>query len=34
MRADGLIDGLHLIVYPLTRGEGPRLLPPKELSLA
>jgi dihydrofolate reductase len=23
--ADGLIDGLHLFVYPLTRGEGPRL---------
>jgi len=26
MLADGLIDGLHLFVYPLTRGEGPRLL--------
>ena len=25
--ADGLIDGLHLFVYPLTRGEGPRLFP-------
>jgi dihydrofolate reductase len=23
--ADGLIDGLHLFVYPLTRGAGPRL---------
>jgi dihydrofolate reductase len=23
--ADGLIDGLHLFVYPLTLGEGPRL---------
>jgi dihydrofolate reductase len=23
--ADGLIDGLHLFVYPLTRGSGPRL---------
>ena len=27
MLADGLIDGLHLFVYPLTRGSGPRLLP-------
>jgi dihydrofolate reductase len=26
--ADGLIDELHLFVYPLTRGEGPRLFPP------
>jgi len=25
MLADGLIDGLHLFVYPLTRGKGPRL---------
>lgn len=25
--ADGLVDGLHLLVYPLTRGEGPRLFP-------
>jgi dihydrofolate reductase len=23
--ADGLIDGLHLFTYPLTRGSGPRL---------
>jgi dihydrofolate reductase len=23
--ADGLVDGLHLFVYPLTRGLGPRL---------
>jgi dihydrofolate reductase len=23
--ADGLVDGLHLFVYPLTRGQGPRL---------
>ena len=23
--ADGLLDGLHLFVYPLTRGSGPRL---------
>jgi len=36
--ADGLIDGLHLFVYPLTRGSGPRLFPeggaPLKLSLA
>jgi dihydrofolate reductase len=25
MLADGLIDGLHLFVYPLTLGSGPRL---------
>jgi dihydrofolate reductase len=25
--ADGLIDELHLFMYPLTRGEGPRLFP-------
>src|SRR5215467_13271882 len=25
--ADGLVDGLHLFVYPLTRGPGPRLFP-------
>ena len=25
MLADGLIDELHLLVYPLTRGAGPRL---------
>ncbi len=35
--ADGLIDGLHLFVYPLTRGSGPRLFPdgaaPASLSL-
>jgi dihydrofolate reductase len=35
---DGLIDELHLFVYPLTRGEGPRLFadgdPPRKLSLA
>jgi dihydrofolate reductase len=29
MLADGLIDGLHLFVFPLTRGEGPRLFPPQ-----
>lgn len=28
MLADGLVDGLHLFVFPLTRGEGPRLFPP------
>ena len=27
MLADGLIDGLHLFVYPVTRGDGPRLFP-------
>lgn len=36
--ADGLVDGLHLFVYPLTRGSGPRLFPdgatPGKLSLA
>jgi dihydrofolate reductase len=35
--ADGLIDGLHLFVYPLTRGSGPRLFPedaaPRKLEL-
>jgi dihydrofolate reductase len=38
MLADGLIDELHLFVYPLTRGAGPRLFPedasPSTLSLA
>ena len=38
MLADGLIDELHLFVYPLTRGTGPRLFPdgaaPKKLALA
>jgi dihydrofolate reductase len=29
MLADGLVDELHLLVYPLTRGEGPRLFPPE-----
>jgi dihydrofolate reductase len=37
MLADGLVDGLHLFVYPLTRGSGPRLFPegaaPSTLSL-
>jgi dihydrofolate reductase len=36
--ADGLVDELHLFVYPLTRGPGPRLFPaeaaPCKLSLA
>jgi len=27
MIEDGLVDGLHLFVYPLTRGSGPRLFP-------
>jgi dihydrofolate reductase len=38
MLADGLVDGLHLFVFPLTRGSGPRLFPedaaPSKLSLA
>jgi dihydrofolate reductase len=38
MLADGLVDALHLFVYPLTRGSGPRLFPdgaaPASLSLA
>jgi dihydrofolate reductase len=38
MLADGLVDELHLFVYPLTRGPGPRLFPedaaPGSLSLA
>jgi dihydrofolate reductase len=36
--ADGLVDEVHLFVYPLTRGSGPRLFPegatPGKLSLA
>lgn len=35
--ADGLVDELHLFVYPLTRGTGPRLFPdsaaPRTLTL-
>jgi dihydrofolate reductase len=27
MLDDGLVDELHLFVYPLTRGSGPRLFP-------
>src|SRR5688572_8186998 len=38
MLADGLVDELHLYVYPLTRGNGPRLFPvdaePGKLALA
>jgi dihydrofolate reductase len=38
MLADGLIDELHLFVYPLTRGSGPRLFAdgaaPESFSLA
>src|SRR4051812_46260226 len=38
MLADGLVDELHLFIYPLTRGAGPRLFPenaePTKLSLA
>jgi dihydrofolate reductase len=38
MLDDGLVDELHLFVYPLTRGSGPRLFPqeapPRKLSLA
>src|SRR3712207_2472040 len=29
MLEDGLVDELHLFVFPLTRGEGPRLFPPE-----
>ena len=38
MLADDLVDELHLFVFPLTRGTGPRLFPvdaePRKLSLA
>lgn len=38
MLEDGLVDELHLFVFPLTRGSGPRLFPdgaePKKFSLA
>jgi dihydrofolate reductase len=38
MLADGLVDELHLFVFPLTRGAGPRLFPedasPSKFSLA
>ena len=29
MLADGLVDQLHLFMYPTTRGAGPRLFPPE-----
>jgi dihydrofolate reductase len=32
MLADGLVDELHLFVYPLTRGSGPRLFPEEAAS--
>jgi dihydrofolate reductase len=36
--ADGLVDDLHLFIYPLTRGNGPRLfdetLEPRKMTLA
>jgi dihydrofolate reductase len=31
MLVDGLVDELHLLLYPLTRGAGPRLFPEEEL---
>jgi dihydrofolate reductase len=38
MLADGLVDELHLFVFPLTRGSGPRLFPegtpPSKFSLS
>jgi dihydrofolate reductase len=38
MLADGLVDELHLFVFPLTRGSGPRLFedgaPPRKFALA
>jgi dihydrofolate reductase len=38
MLADGLVDELHIFMYPLTRGQGPRLFPspaaPDKLTLA
>jgi dihydrofolate reductase len=32
MLVDGLVDELHLFLYPLTRGGGPRLFPEATLS--
>jgi dihydrofolate reductase len=38
MLADGLVDELHLFIYPLTRGTGPRLFAdnatPQKMTLA
>jgi dihydrofolate reductase len=34
MLADGLVDELHLFVFPLTRGMGPRLFPENASPLA
>ena len=34
MLTDGLVDELHLFVYPLTRGSGPRLLPDEPLKFS
>lgn len=38
MLADGLVDELHIFLYPVTRGGGPRLfpadVPPSKLALA
>jgi dihydrofolate reductase len=34
MLADGLVDELHLFVFPLTRGPGPRLFPEESAPLS
>jgi dihydrofolate reductase len=34
MLADGLVDELHILMYPVTSGDGPRLLAPGKLELA
>lgn len=34
MLADGLVDDLHLFVYPLTLGTGPRLFPDSQVKLS
>ena len=34
MLEDGLVDELHLLVYPLTRGSGPRLFPEHAVSMS